>query len=220
MLGTALLSQSVLRAGPLQHACRNCTSFSICAACRSTPTRSATRSATRHATLYLAALRGSRVKKGKSLNGQSNSGQLRNGGAWTPSCSINARAGPTTPSLLACSATQTDSCRKAIQVGPFSTRRLLLGAVQMEQWFNEGSLKTFLCRSGSLGKVLQIEKYPGTHEDWKTFVNVFDLLVFPRDANPGRGDWCRSRWGWGCFVVVCLFWSNCESVLLTAKRLG
>ena len=20
-----------------------------------------------------------------------------------------------------------------------------------------------------------------------------------RDANPGRGDWCRSRGGWGCF---------------------
>ena len=30
-------------------------------------------------------------------------------------------------------------------------------------------------------------------------------LVFSRDANPGWGDWCRSRGGWGvCFVFV--FW--------------
>ena len=31
-------------------------------------------------------------------------------------------------------------------------------------------------------------------------------FVFSRDANPGRGDWCRSRGGWGyCLVLVCGF---------------
>ena len=41
---------------------------------------------------------------------------------------------------------------------------------QKEQWFNEGSLK-----SGTLGNTLKNEKYRVTEEDWRTFVNVFDL---------------------------------------------
>ena len=27
------------------------------------------------------------------------------------------------------------------------------------------------------------------------------FFAFPGDANPGWGDWCRSRGGWGGFVV-------------------
>ena len=44
--------------------------------------------------------------------------------------------------------------------------------------------------------------------------------VFSRDTNPGRGDWCRSRGGWGGFWCRFLVSSNCESVILLVTRLG
>ena len=46
------------------------------------------------------------------------------------------------------------------------------------------------------------------------------LPCFSRDANPGRGDWCRSRGGWSCFWCLFLVLSNCESVSLLVTRLG
>ena len=46
---------------------------------------------------------------------------------------------------------------------------------QRDQWFNEGSLKTYLCKSITLGNALRNEKYQVTLDDWKTFVNVHDL---------------------------------------------
>ena len=46
-------------------------------------------------------------------------------------------------------------------------------------------------------------------------------LVFSRDANPGWGDWCRSRGGWGFLLGFCfLVLSNCESATLLVMRLG
>ena len=44
--------------------------------------------------------------------------------------------------------------------------------------------------------------------------------VSSRDANPGWGDWCRSRGGWGCFGFLSSVSSNCESVSLLVTRLG
>ena len=44
--------------------------------------------------------------------------------------------------------------------------------------------------------------------------------VFSRDTNPGWGDWCRSRGGWGCFWCWFVVSSNCESVSLLVTRLG
>ena len=46
---------------------------------------------------------------------------------------------------------------------------------QRDQWFNEGPLKTYLCKSVTLGNALRNEKYRVTQEDWNTFVNVYDL---------------------------------------------
>ena len=75
-------------------------------------------------------------------------------------------------------------------------------SVQIEQWFNEGSLRTFLCQSGSLGKVLQIEKYPVTHEDWKTFVNVLNL------QETGIRDEVAILYVWG----TCALWKKINVV--------
>ena len=73
---------------------------------------------------------------------------------------------------------------------------------QTEQWFNEGSLRTFLCQSGSLGKVLQNEKYPVTQEDWKTFANVFNL------QETGIRDEVAILYVWG----TCALWKKINVV--------
>ena len=73
---------------------------------------------------------------------------------------------------------------------------------QTEQWFNEGSLRTFLCQSGSLGKVLQNEKYRVTGEDWKTFVNVFNL------KETGIRDEVAILYVWG----TCALWKKINVV--------
>ena len=73
---------------------------------------------------------------------------------------------------------------------------------QTEQWFNEGSMRTFLCQSGSLGKVLQNEKYRVTEEDWKTFVNVFDL------RETGIRDEVAILYVWG----TCALWKKINMV--------
>ena len=73
---------------------------------------------------------------------------------------------------------------------------------QTEQWFNEGSMRTFLCRSGSLGKSLQNEKYKVTEEDWKTFVNVADLKEI------GIRDEVAILYVWG----TCALWKKINTV--------
>ena len=73
---------------------------------------------------------------------------------------------------------------------------------QKEQWFNEGSLKTFLCKSGTLGNALKNEKYRVTEEDWRTFVNVFDL------KETGIRDEVAILYVWG----TCALWKKINTV--------
>ena len=63
-------------------------------------------------------------------------------------------------------------------------------------------MRTFLCQSGSLGKVLQNEKYRVTEEDWKTFVNVFDL------KETGIRDEVAILYVWG----TCALWKKINMV--------
>ena len=73
---------------------------------------------------------------------------------------------------------------------------------QTDQWFNEGSLKTILCKSGSLGNSLRSEKYQVTEEDWRTFVNVFDL------KETGVRDEVAILYVWG----TCALWKKINVV--------
>ena len=73
---------------------------------------------------------------------------------------------------------------------------------QKDQWFNEGSLKTYLCQSGTLGNALKTEKYKVTAADWRTFVNVIDL------KETGICDEVAILYVWG----TCALWKRINKV--------